>query len=75
MWTIIVAVSIVAVIVVLGWRAVSAPPSDPDPQSQPLEPGNSSPEFPEVGEDSTPRTSDGSPVPGSEEYRNRRGKK
>lgn len=74
MWIAVVIVGVVAAVIFLALRAVSSPPSDPDPHDQPLEPGIESTELPDVGSDSTPLSPDGSPLPGSQEYRNEHGK-
>lgn len=75
MWTVITIVSVIATVVVLGMWAVSARPSKPDPDEQPVEPELDASEYPDIDDDVTPRQPDGSPVPGSEADRNRHGQK
>ena len=73
MWIIITVVGIIALIAVLAVRAVVTrrPAPDPDEQPQVVEP--TSHDLPAPGSHESAHRPDGSPVPGSEEYRNQHG--
>ena len=75
MWVVITVVGILAIVVLVGVRAVSRPAEEvvPDPQGQPASEGSASADYPEPGSGESPHRPDGSPIPGSEEYRNRHG--
>ncbi len=73
MWIVITAVGVVALIVVLVVRSSAPGRSAPDPDDQPEVTDPTHHDLPEPGEHRSAHRPDGSPVPGSEEDRNRHG--
>ncbi len=66
--------SVVAVFVVVAMIVFSRRPTVPDRLRQTEEPGASDRDLPLPGSHQSAHRDDGSPVPGSQEYRNRRGR-
>jgi hypothetical protein len=74
MWTMTVVIGLLAAAVVVALLVSSRRPRPADPHAQPPTEQASGESLPEPGSDEVARRPDGSLMPGSEEYRNRRGK-
>ncbi len=74
-WTIITILGIIAAVVIAVVLAKSRPPRRTDPHVQPPVEDATHGELPDPGTDEVPRRPDGSVMPGSEQHRNRRGRR
>ena len=75
MWTITILVGLVAAAIIAVAVAVSRRPAPPDPHEQPPVEAATTGSLPDPGSHETARRHDGTLMPGSEEYRNRQGRR
>jgi hypothetical protein len=74
MWIVWTGLGIVSAVVIAVLVVSARRPSTPKRLRQPDLAGSDHGELPEPGSDEVPHRSDGTVMPGSEEYRNRQGK-